>query len=311
MDEKWICLAITIDAPSDEDAEQYAPNFALEQNIYAILYAYGVATVSVQDAQTLESASVAQGKKRLKAFFGEDGLLLVQEIKAVVEQEGRIFGLPVELSLSVFEDNAWKDSWKSWFKPAQVSPRVAIRAPWVDFEAAPGSHTIVIEPGMAFGTGLHETTQLCIRAIDEWSARREFGSMLDVGSGSGVLAIAAAKCGVKRVVGFDNDPVAVEVSVENAQINGVECEFSVEDPAQHGGRYDFVAANILSSVLVSLRAEMSRLCAPGGVLVLSGILSVEGEEVVEAYAEDDLGFRFLERHDLGEWCSLTFERVAN
>ncbi|MGI5830370.1 MAG: 50S ribosomal protein L11 methyltransferase [Bradymonadia bacterium] len=307
MEENWICLSLIIDAADDEAIENFAPPYAFEQNIYAILYAYGVHTISVQDAETMDAGNIAANKKRLRAFFSADAVTLAHELKAIIEQEGRLFGLPIELELKAFSDSSWKESWKEWFKPAQVSDRIAIRAPWTEFEAKPSSHTIVIEPGMAFGTGLHETTQLCIRAIDTWTSVHEFASFYDVGCGSGVLAIAAAKCGIPKVVGIDNDPIAVEVSIENAEINEVDCDFFVQDPGEHSDSYDFVVANIISSVLIMLKSEIARSCKAGAILVLSGILAAEGDEVVEAYQDPDLKIEFVERHDLGEWCSLTFK----
>jgi ribosomal protein L11 methyltransferase len=143
---------------------------------------------------------------------------------------------------------------------------------------------IVLDPGMAFGTGSHPTTALCLGALDRELSRRPGAAVLDVGTGSGLLAIAAARLGARRVAGTENDAAALEVARENAARNGVSVELSLSPPASVTGRFDVVVANILANTLVELAPEVASKVAPGGALYLSGLLAGQEEQVREAYA---------------------------
>jgi ribosomal protein L11 methyltransferase len=176
----------------------------------------------------------------------------------------------------------------------------------VDAAPPPGSAEVVLDPGMAFGTGTHATTSLCLGAIDDFLARRPGASMLDVGTGSGLLAIAARKLGAGRVAANDNDPVAVAVAAENAARNGADLELTGEPPAAIPGRFDLVVANILANVLVELAPELAGRMAPGGELVLAGILVPQEEEVRAPFAAQ--GLLPLPGERRGEWSLLRFRR---
>ena len=300
--ESWIRLSITYPMPDDENYGIYF----FEQDLYALLYAWGAATISEQDGTTLDGREVPEGRKRLLCYFEGTQAVQAAEVRAAVEQKAREAGVDLETSADEFRDQSWKDGWKAWFKPAQVSPRIAIRTPWSEFDAPEGVHVIVIEPGMAFGTGLHETTQLCIQAIDEISANHEVKSMLDVGCGSGVLSIAGCLCGIPRVRGVDNDPVCIDVSRDNGAFNHVDAVFDETDIWDIEEKFDLVVANIISSVLVALKEDMKAACRPGATLVLSGILTAEREEVEESFLEG-IPARKISHVEKGEWCSIRFE----
>lgn len=302
-EESWIRLAITYPQPTEDTINL----IFFEQDLFAILYAFGTATINEQDSSTLDASQIPNGMKRLLCYFENDQAVHAAEVKSAIEQKARAVNIPIQTSIDSFTDNSWKDGWKAYFKPAQVSPHIAIRAPWCEFHPNPGIHTIVIDPGMAFGTGLHETTQLCIKAIDNLTSARHIQSMLDVGCGSGVLAIAASLCGVKRVRGIDNDPVCIEVSKENAQSNHAAATFDATDMWDIDEQFDLVVANIISSVLISLKEDMKNATRPGGNLVLSGILTQELSDVEMAFAQG-IPIEKLSHHTQGEWCSITFKR---
>lgn len=162
---------------------------------------------------------------------------------------------------------------------------------------------------MAFGTGLHETTQLCIRQIDEISKENSISSMLDIGCGSGVLSIAGALCGIEHVDGIDIDPICIEVSAQNAQDNGVSANFARTDLWDVERQYDLVVANIISSVLKSLRDDMVAAMNSSGILVLSGILVEEIDEVKTAFT-DGTNLAVVETQTMGEWASIRFKKTA-
>jgi ribosomal protein L11 methyltransferase len=210
--------------------------------------------------------------------------------------------------LAEVTDEDWGESWKKGLGPISVG-RVFVRPSWVEAAAPAGSAEVVLDPGMAFGTGTHPTTALCLAALSDLLAARPDASVLDVGTGSGLLAIAARKLGAGRVAGNDNDPVAVDVARANAARNGVpEIALTVEPVAAVAGPFDLVVANILANTLVELAPEIASQLAPGGAVLLSGILAPQEAEVRAAYLAQ--GLRPLpggDRRD-GEWSLLALER---
>ena len=206
-------------------------------------------------------------------------------------------------------DEDWGEGWKKDFKALDVG-RVRVRPSWIDAPPPPGSVEVVLDPGMAFGTGTHPTTSLCLAALSDLLAARPGVTVLDVGTGSGLLAIAAHKLGARRVAASDNDPVAVEVARENATRNGAALELTGAAVDEIAGTFDVVVANILANVLVELAPALAARVAPGGVLLLSGILGPQEEEVRRAHVE--AGLQPLgdgDRRD-GEWSLLALRRPA-
>jgi ribosomal protein L11 methyltransferase len=170
----------------------------------------------------------------------------------------------------------------------------------------PGAAEVVLDPGMAFGTGTHATTSLCLAAIDAFLSRRPGASVLDVGTGSGLLAIAARKLGAGRVAANDNDPIAVAVAAENAERNAAALELTGDPPSTIPGSFDLVVANILANVLVELAPDLARRAAPGGEVVLAGVLVPQEAEVAAAFLAQ--GLEALPGERRGEWSLLRFLR---
>lgn len=206
-------------------------------------------------------------------------------------------------------DEDWSETWKRDLRPLDVG-RVRIRPSWIEAPPPPGAVEVVLDPGMAFGTGAHPTTALCLAALSDLISARPGASVLDVGTGSGLLAIAARKLGAGRVAANDDDPVAVAVARENATANAVDLEIRDEPLPLIAGTFDLVVANILANTLVALAPAIAAKLRPGGVVLLSGILGPQEEEVRAAYAA--LGLLPLpesERRD-GAWSLLALGRPA-
>ncbi len=187
---------------------------------------------------------------------------------------GRIVGLELAPATGSIPDEDWKFSYRKHFKVEVISPRLVVRPPWESVAPAPGQKVLTLDPGIAFGTGQHPTTRACLDAIDALAAEDAGRTFLDVGCGSGILAIAAALEGFREVRGFDNDPDAVRNANENAAANGLgalffEGDLSAPDVTAPA---DVVAANVLAPVLVRFAREVGAFVNPGGRLILSGIL---------------------------------------
>lgn len=193
----------------------------------------------------------------------------------------------------------WADGWKKHFKPVRVG-RFFIHPGWIKPDENE-THPVRIDPSLAFGTGLHPTTQLCLKEMDRLMPVKSF---LDVGTGSGILALAAASCGVPQVVALDNDPEACRVARENLQKNGMQgkVELIEGEITRVAGNFSLVAANILSGTLIPMAADLTARLAPKGVLLLAGLLNDEVSEVVTAYLE--AGCRHVKTEDDGEWSLL-------
>lgn len=214
------------------------------------------------------------------------------------------------------EDKDWINNWKEYFKPFTVDD-ILIKPTWEEIpEAHKDKLLIEIDPGTAFGTGTHETTQLCIRQIRKYVKSGD--KVLDVGTGSGILAIAALKLGAAYALGTDLDENAITASLENAARNGIsEKEFTVicgniidddEVQKQAGfGCYDIVAANILAPVIIMIQKEIAKHMKPGAYIITSGIINTWEQQVKDAFAEND-AFEYVETTYQGEWVSITYRK---
>lgn len=194
----------------------------------------------------------------------------------------------------LLDDQDWAEGWKRAFHRIELSPRLAVAPPW---EARPGD--VVIEPGLAFGTGEHPTTAAVLAAIDRLALPG--GTCLDVGTGSGVLALAAARLGM-RAWGIDTDPDAVRSALEAARTNGLEARFDDTPLARVPGRFDLVVANLFAEVIVDLAPHLAQVT--GRNLVLAGILADRAHKVEAALS----GLKLARRQQDGEWVSLEYRR---
>ena len=191
-----------------------------------------------------------------------------------------------ELFVSRLGEEDWADSWKHHFKPLQIGTRLLITPSWEPVSPDESRSVITLDPGMAFGTGGHETTRLCLECLEQILAypddNRQGDRTLDLGTGSGILAIAAAKLGIQQIDAVDIDPQAVLVAEENCQLNQVstQVQCSTTPLEQLSGSYTIILANILAETLVSMAPQIIQRLSPGGHLILSGILA-EREELVQ------------------------------
>lgn len=257
-----------------------------------------------------------KGEARVSFYLEENGL--IDEILKAVEEGLDELALFTDLGArtmeaSETEDKDWINNWKQYFKPFTVDD-ILIKPTW---EVLPDEHKdkllIQIDPGTAFGTGQHETTQLCIRQLRKYVTGDTV--LLDVGTGSGILGITALKLGAKQVFGTDLDENAITAVGENMKANGIgQDQFQVlqgniiDDPAVQDaagyGRYDVVVANILADVIILLQKEIAVHLKKGGVFITSGIINLKEDAVMAAFAAND-AFEVVEVTYQGEWLSVT------
>ncbi len=208
-----------------------------------------------------------------------------------------------ELTLRYVEEADWANAWKAFYKPMRLGRHLVVTPPWETPDFLPGDIPIIVDPGMAFGTGSHPTTQLCLVALEDYL--QPGMTVADIGTGSGILAIAAAKLGAASVIATDIDPLAVKIASENITVNGV--SVSTQEPLPEGS-FALVVANILADVIIGMSETLADMVGPDGLLIASGIIDTRESDV--RLAVEGAGFSPLETRHQGEWVALIFRRLA-
>ncbi|WP_079547684.1 50S ribosomal protein L11 methyltransferase [Christensenella massiliensis] len=242
------------------------------------------------------------------AFFPCDGS--EQEVLADIKErvrdvKGMDIGLPLgtlEIITQTVREEDWANAWKAYFKPVKISDFVVIKPTWEEYSAGQDEIVIEIDPGMAFGTGNHETTRMCVRFLEEYM---EPGMrVIDAGCGSGILSVAAAKFGAEKVYALDLDPVAVDVTAENAERNG--CADVIEakrsdllTEVPEGTQADIVVANIIADVVIALNGKAQKYMKRNGMYICSGIIDSRLGDVRKSLEEE--GYKVIQILEDGEW----------
>ena len=239
----------------------------------------------------------------VKGYFSEEDN--VEEIVTYIEEkvnEIKELGINVgegKVESEVKYEKDWADTWKQYYKPVLVGERIVVKPIWEEYEPKGNELVVELDPGMAFGTGTHETTRMCIQELERYV--NEDATVFDVGCGSGILTIAAAKLGAKLSVGVDLDPVAVESSKENVtynKLNNIEIlEGNLVEVID--GKADVVVANILAEIICILTDDVKRVLKDNGIFITSGIIHDRVEMVCEKL--EATGFEVIEKNRDGEW----------
>ncbi|OGR17126.1 MAG: ribosomal protein L11 methyltransferase [Desulfobacterales bacterium GWB2_56_26] len=233
---------------------------------------------------------------------------IVAQVTAYLAELAKVFAVPQpELSWTMIAEEDWGTSWKQHFKPFAIVDGLVIAPTWEEYQPAAGEMVIVMDPGMAFGTGHHATTCLSLQFLQQSLTGSKGRRVLDVGTGTGILGMAAVLFGADKVLGLDNDPEAVTAATENVRRNGLQdrMEVSLAPLAAVNGCYEIVVANIVHDVLIALADDLVRLTAAGGNLILSGILAGEQvDNIVRVFS--GRGLVAVERAARQEWAALLF-----
>jgi len=272
-----------------------------EATISAQLWAAGTTGIEISE----DSRDIIT----LRAWFPQkqDDISVRAEIERALQDTG--FARSSLRSLKALEvaDQDWLAEWKKGYEPVEIGTHLLVAPSWKRDEVRDSKRTIIeIDPGMAFGTGTHETTRGCLEMLERyWHG----GSLLDVGTGTGILAIAALKLiPASRVVGFDVDPEAITVAEENAAINGVAGGIVLEVDrisSFHGEEFDVVVANLTADVLIPIAADLAKVARAGGILIASGILLDQRQDVAVPFAAS--GFVLDQEKPDGEWVTLALK----
>lgn len=229
----------------------------------------------------------------------------VADTLSFLRERFNMLGITAEITISGVNEEDWANSWKAYYKPIKIGERIVIVPAWEKYEASPDEIIVRMDPGMAFGTGTHETTRLVIKLLEKYikSGMR----VADVGCGSGILAICASKLGAAECKAYDIDPVAVKVANENVKDSGitnVTCEVSdlLKQVDRSGGAYDVICANIVADIIIRMTPDVSSLMDENSVILASGIIVERSDDVISCFEEH--GFEIVQRIDENGWCAL-------
>lgn len=288
--------------------------------ISAILYETGVSGISILDVNDIE---IAKQNKNYDEYFPkkimdiEDGAIIrvyYKEDSYFHEKYDFINKKIIDLNNYGIDmrgttvekynvnESQWESNWKKYYKPTKVGEKIVVKPIWEDYNKTEDEIIVELDPGMAFGTGTHETTELCIKALETYIDKEDV--VFDIGTGSGILAIAASKIGAKKVVGVDLDPVAVKVAEENVALNSIENAEILHGNLMEvvNGKADIVIANILADIIILLSKDVKNFIKENGLFISSGIILDRLEDV--KIILKDVGFNIENVEILGEWCRI-------
>lgn len=306
MDKNYFELRLKIN-PEMEDliAEIFFDNFDCEGVVLA-----------EETYKDLEMISTTEGT--LKIFLKDDDSTTFEDMKYDIEnvldlyrEEFQSRGLTDEelgswdFELEEKKTEDWSQKWKEKWDVTHITDKIAVVPDWIDYKPKENEVIIKLEPGCAFGTGTHQTTQLCMKALEKYMNKGD--KVADIGMGSGILSILAKKLGATSVYGCDTDDTVIEVAKENAKKNNVEATFELGSADKINDKFDFVCANILHFVLAEIMGDLKNLMKTGAMMSLSGILDEKKQMVIDAYEKENL--ELVEEIHQDQWTSFVVKRI--
>ncbi len=303
---KWIAAQVTIDSPDHDLA------LDLVADIFYSLDLKGVVIDDPEMNPQLDRGEEAVGPAQnpgVTGYFADTGDAAdkCKTLESALQRLDRTLGIATRVAYERVDEKDWAEAWKTYFWPQKITDTIVVKPSWRDYPARPQDIVLEIDPGMAFGTGTHPSTALCIRMLQ--ALLQPGDTFLDVGTGSGILMIAAAKLGAGSVCGVDNDAVAVAVAEKNMLANHISA-FSlfagnlVDDVYQS---FDVVATNILAEVVRILLPDVKKVMKPNGILICSGIIADQKEIVFSDLKEN--GFGVVEVMEEAGWVAIAARKT--
>ena len=309
MDEKWTEIAITVDTKDIETAGNIA-NMVVPYGIYIEDYsALEEETMAIAHIDLIEESLLQ--KDRTKGIIHiyinplENPMESVAYIKTCLDNEG----IKHEIALADCKTEDWQNNWKQYFHPMEIGEKLLIRPLWINEFNANGRKVLNIEPGLAFGTGSHPTTKLCLETLERYID--EESCVLDIGCGSGILSVASLLLGAKKAFGVDIDSLAVKTALENAKAN--DFEPPVFDAVQGNlsdkvsGKYNIVVANIVADIIMEFNTQVGEFLTDDGIYITGGIIETREDEVVASFYAN--GFEIIERYEDKGWLVFALKKA--
>ncbi|MDX2139357.1 MAG: 50S ribosomal protein L11 methyltransferase [Chloroflexota bacterium] len=302
---QWIEVSMSVDGESGEAVAE-------------LLSRYGYQGVALEQEGIMpemydDGAVPPPERLTIRAYIHVDGH--TEETQARLESAlgymNMMYPMP-KPTYRVVEEADWAEAWKAHYHPVRIGKRLFIRPRWIEVAMQPDDVELALDPGMAFGTGTHPTTQLCLEALEDLT--QPGAQVLDMGTGSGILAIAAVKLGAVHALALDNDPVAVEVAQENSTLNGTADkitvgEGSLESIIASARRFDLIVVNIIARVIMLMcEGGLGQTVRPGGLAIFSGITTEQVEDVEAALVKT--GLMPYKRRQQGDWMCIEARRAA-
>ncbi len=303
---QWIEISLSVDGEAAEAAAELLNRFGYQ----------GVAVEhdGIPPDKLDEDQIPPADRLTVRAYIPNDNQ--AESAKTELEQGLRYLNMMYPMPEPIYkivDEQDWAEAWKVHYHPVRIGKRLFIRPRWIDIEIPEGAVEISLDPGMAFGTGTHPTTQLCLEALEEYV--QPGMKILDLGTGSAILAIAAAKLGAGQVLGLDTDPVAVAVAIDNVRESGVENQIviqegSLENVITSARRFDMIVVNILARIIIQMCDEhLGDTVRPGGTAIFSGIIAEQGDDVEVALRKT--GLEPYRRRQQGDWLVIEARRVQS
>lgn len=301
---KWQEIAVT----TTEEAEEAVANLFYEIGAAGVVIGDPDAVLRFGADELWDSYEVVDelaeaGNIVIKGYLPVDDALKarLQYLKDELARIGKYFtDYVAKVSLAEISEEDWSTSWKAYYKPEKVGQKIVIVPSWEEYEPKPEEIVVTLDPGMAFGTGSHPTTVLCIKLLEKYLQKGD--TVIDVGTGSGILSIAAAKLGAKEVYAYDVDTVAVRVAEENVRENNVEHIVSTSYNDLLAGvdiKADLIVSNIIADIIIKLVPQADHCLVAGGYFIVSGILIERWPDVYQALTKQ--GLTITEMNQMDEW----------
>ncbi len=273
----------------------------------------GFPSVSIDDP-----GDIIEHKQQVRWDYIDDGLfkrdMETAYVKAYTDDDNKAFEVKEEaekqgfiLNISKLEEEDWENGWKKYFKPLPIGKNVVVAPAWEDYQPREGEKVITLDSGMAFGTGSHETTKMCVEYIEKYM--KNSSRVLDIGTGSGILAICAGLFGAGNIEAIDIDELSVKIAKENAALNGMENLISVREGdllTGVSGKFDFITANIVADVISGLLPDVKRFMKENGYLVISGIISERAPEIIEIIDREN--YKIVDMKTEKDWCAFVLTK---